>query len=558
MKRYVAFALLLLLVSPSQAQVFRNLFQKKKNVEVADTVKGLKRVEEVMNLLQTHYVSDPNTDKLSEDAVRNMLRTLDPHSIYVPAREVQRTNEALQGNFEGVGITFAVMDDTIRVQEVLAGGPAEKVGMLPGDKFLSIDNVIATGDSAKNSFVLRHLRGKKGTTVVVDALRGSDSITFHMVRDRIPIHSIEVSFMEEDSIGYISLLRFARTSVTEFRKALKDLKKQGMKSLVLDLRGNSGGFLDIAYGMANEFISTGRLIVYQQGRARKRQDFRANRHGSFRKGDLVVLIDEGSASASEIVSGAVQDWDRGLIVGRRSFGKGLVQTMYNLSDGSQVRITTARYYTPSGRCIQRPYDEGTDEYNKDIQRRYKHGELFTADSVHFPDSLKFKTFGGRTVYGGGGIMPDIFVPMDTTPATPYYTQCRRKGLINQFPQYWAGLHRKELSIKDFPAFMACYDSLGVDTEFVSYAASKGVNLDSLLSAPDSVTGVVADTVAAPSDSLSLADIDPFLHLQIKALLADNLFGRGHYYQIMKERDPVYQTAVAQLRKQRQAAATALP
>lgn len=531
------------LAIPVQAQLFKGLFNKKR-VPVADSIAGMKRIEEVMNLVQTQYVSDPNTDKLSEEAVRHVLRTLDPHSIYIPAREVQRTNEALQGNFEGVGITFTVVDDTIRVQEVLAGGPAEKVGMLPGDRFLRIDGVPATGDSAVNSFVFRHLRGKKGTVVVADMLRGKDSITFHIERDRIPIHSIEVSFMEEDSIGYIALLRFARTSVTEFRKALHDLKKQGMQSLILDLRGNSGGYLDIAFGMANEFIETGRLIVYQQGRARSRQDFRANRYGSFRKGDLVVLIDEGSASASEIVSGAVQDWDRGLIVGRRSFGKGLVQTMYNLSDGSQVRITTARYYTPTGRCIQRPYNEGTDEYNKDIQRRYKHGELFSPDSIHFPDSLKYKTAGGRTVYGGGGIMPDLFVPMDTTPSTTYYRDCRRKGVLNQFPQYWADRHRTNPLVKDYDSFMANYDQLGVDTVFVAYAASKDVTMDSTMLVSDS-------TESASPTEVVLADKDPFLHLQIKALLADCLFGRGHYYRIMKEKDPVYQAAVNQLRKNRQ-------
>ena len=478
MKRFVFLALLLAFaLPPAQAQLFKGLFKKK--VPVADSIAGMERLGEVMNLIQTQYVSDPNTDHLSEEAIRHMLRTLDPHSIYIPAREVQRTNEALQGNFEGVGITFAVVDDTIRVQEVLAGGPAEKVGLLRGDKFLRIDGISATGDSAVNSFVFRHLRGKKGTIVVADMLRGSDSITFHIERDRIPIHSIEVYFMEDDSIGYISLLRFARSSVNEFRSALKSLKKQGMKSLILDLRGNSGGYLDIAYGLANEFLSPGKLIVYQQGRARSRQDFKAVRYGSFREGDLVVLVDEGSASASEIVSGAVQDWDRGLIIGRRTYGKGLVQTMYNLKDGSQVRITTARYYTPSGRCIQRPYDDGTDAYNKDIQRRYKHGEMFSADSIQFPDSLKYKTAGGRTVYGGGGIMPDIFVPMDTTPATRYYRDCRSKGLLNQFPQYWADLHRGDTLLKDFDCFLANYARLDIDSAFVAYAAAKGVVMDSV-------------------------------------------------------------------------------
>ena len=541
MKRLIIFTLLLTLAAaPANAQWLKGIFKKK---APADTVAGMQRLTEVMNLLQKQYVSDPNTDKLSEDAIRYMLKTLDPHSIYVPAKEVKRTNEALQGNFEGVGITFSVIDDTIRVQEVFAGGPAEKVGMMPGDKFLRMDGVNATGDSAVNSFVFRHLRGKKGTVVVTDMLRGKDSITFHIVRDRIPIHSIEVYFMEDDSIGYISLMRFARNSVSEFRKALDQLRKQGMQSLILDLRGNSGGYLDIACGLSNEFLSPGRMIVYQEGRNRPRQDFRAARVGHFRKGDLVVLIDEGSASASEIVSGAVQDWDRGLIIGRRSYGKGLVQTMYNLSDGAQVRITTARYYTPSGRCIQRPYDNGTDEYNRELQNRYKHGELFSADSIHFPDSLKYTTFGGRTVYGGGGIMPDIFVPIDTTPSTPFYRECRRKGILNQFPQYWADQHRTDTLVADFDRYMANYDSLTVDSDFVAYAATKGVVLDSIL---DSL--YADDTLGR--NAYTLATHEHFLHLQIKALLSDNLFGRGHYYRIMKEEDPVYRVAVQTLRKHR--------
>ena len=470
-----------------------------------------------------------------------MLSTLDPHSIYIPAKEVESTNEALLGSFEGVGIAFSIVDDTARVQEVLQQGPSYKVGVLPGDKILRIDGLAATGDSAKRSFIYRHLRGKKGTEVVTDMLRGKDTITFHIIRDVVPINSIEVSFMEKDSIGYIALLRFARTSVAEFRKAVRELKKQGMKSLVLDLRGNSGGYLDIAFGLSNEFIKAGNLVVYQQGRARSRQDFKANRSGSFKEGNLVVLIDEGSASASEIVSGAVQDWDRGLLIGRRSYGKGLVQTMYRLSDGSQVRITTARYYTPSGRCIQRPYDKGADAYNRETQRRYNHGELFSADSIHLPDSLKYKTAGGRTVYGGGGIMPDVFVPIDTTPATKYYTECRRKGILNQFPQYWADIHREDSAVSTFDTFLASYERLGVDTLFVAYAAGKGVTLDSLMPQADTA-------LPAVPDNLTLAERDPFLHIQIKALLADCLFGRGHYYQIMKDRDPVYQKALFYLRE----------
>ena len=535
MKRLALLTLILALAAhPVHAQLFKKgLFKKHQTV---DTVPGMKRITEVMNLLNTQYVTDPNTDKLSQDAIRAMLKTLDPHSVYIPASEVQRQNEALQGNFEGVGITFAVINDTVCVQEVLAGGPAEKVGMLPGDKFLRIGGDPATGDSATNAYIIRHLRGKKGTEVVANMLRGRDTITFHIIRDKIPIHSIEVYFMEDDSIGYISLMRFARTSVSEFRHALGELRKQGMKSLILDLRGNSGGYLNIACGLANEFLPYRRMIVYQEGRNRPRQEFRSTFNGQFRSGNLVVLIDEGSASASEIVSGAVQDWDRGLVIGRRSFGKGLVQTMYNLSDGSQVRITTARYYTPSGRCIQRPYDKGTDDYNQEFAKRFKHGEMFSVDSIQLPDSLKYKTFGGRTVYGGGGIMPDIFVPMDTTPASPFYRLCRSKGLINQFANHWADQHRADTLLPDFDSFLVHYDSLSVDSAFVAYAADKGVSLDSVL---------LADSTNR--QNYAFATAERFLRLQIKGLIADALYGRGHYYRFMKEEDPVYRTAVSTLR-----------
>ena len=533
MKKIIVLTILFSLLSlPLSAQTRKHSFFKKKNT-VVDTIPGTTRLNEVLSHIQNSYVVDPNTDALSETAIRAMFRSLDPHSIYIPAKDVKRTNEALLGNFEGVGISFSVVDDTIRVAEVLAGGPSEKVGMLPGDKFLRIDSIPATGDSANNAFAFRHLRGKKGTMVVVDMLRGTDTITFYIERDKIPIHSVEVYFMEDDSIGYIALQRFARTSVDEFRKALRQLQKQGMKALILDLRGNSGGYLDIACGLANEFLSSGNLIVYQEGRTRPRQDFRANRRGYFRKGSLVVLIDEQSASASEIVSGAVQDWDRGIIIGRRSFGKGLVQTMFNLSDGGQIRLTTARYFTPSGRCIQRPYTKGSDDYDNDMRRRYQHGELFSADSIHLPDSLKYQTAGGRTVYGGGGIMPDIFIPMDTTPASQFYQQCRRKGIINQFPQVWADNHRSDSRLADFDAFLQNYDSLAVFDAFIDFAASRGVVRDS-----------VQETA---SDSLRTFN-DNFLKLQVKGLVADRLFGRGHYYRIMKSQDQFYLTAVATLRK----------
>ena len=499
---------------------------------------GQQRVDEVMRLIDGNYTESPNMDLISEEAIKAMLKALDPHSVYIAAKDVKRANEGLEGNFEGVGISFQIVNDTIVVQSVIDGGPSEKVGIMIGDKLVSIDGINATGDSAVNDFVFRHLRGKKGTTVVVDILRQGTVYTFHIVRDKIPIYSIDTYFMANDTVGYIRLIRFARTSVDEFRKALKALKKQGMTSLMLDLRGNSGGYLDIAHGLANEFLERGQLVVYQEGRRTQRQDYRANGRGNFRavqdvngnikQGRLVVLIDETSASASEIVAGAVQDWDRGTVVGRRSYGKGLVQRMFPLSDGGQIRLTTARYFTPSGRCIQRPYDEGDDVYRQDINRRYNHGEMVNADSIHFADSLMYKTAHGRTVYGGGGIMPDIFVPMDTMRLSDYYISLRGKGLLNSFPMQWADQHRRDPEVKTFELFLQNYDTFG---------------LDSLLTAAALEKGVVRDTEKEALEPERTSHSDHYMWLMLKAQVARNLFGIDYYYMVMKDIDDGYKKAL---------------
>lgn len=536
MKKIIILILVALLAVPATAQDKGR--KKRAKAETADkmsvdTTAGTGRVLELMKLVDKNYVETPDMNHLSEEAVKAMLKTLDPHSIYIAAKDVDRANESLQGNFEGVGVSFQIVNDTISVTSVISGGPSEKVGIMVGDKFLRIDGDAATGDSIKNDFVFKHLRGKKGTTVVVDVLRQGQVYNFHIVRDKIPIYSVDTYFMADDTIGYIRLTRFARTSITEFRKAIKELQKQGMTALMLDLRGNSGGFLDIANALANEFLAPGSLIVYTVGRESPRQNFRANHSGSFRKGRLVVLIDEGSASASEIVSGAVQDWDRGVLVGRRSFGKGLVQKMFTLKDGAQVRLTTARYYTPSGRCIQKPYDKGTDEYLKDVNNRYKHGELVNADSIHFPDSLKFKTAKGRTVYGGGGIMPDVFVPLDTMRLSDYCISMRGKGLFNTFSLKWADTHRRMKEVADFDTFLANYDSFGLDSLFAAEGIEKGV---------------VRDVEKEALEPERTARSDQYMHLLLKADVARNLFGIDYYYKVMKEIDDGYNKALEQLRK----------
>ena len=500
-------------------------------IVIPDTASaGQLRVDEVMRLIDGNYTESPDMDRLGEEAIKTMLKNLDPHSVYIPARDVERANEGLQGNFEGVGVSFQIVNDTIVVQSVIDGGPSEKVGIMIGDKFIRIDGIDATGDSARNDFVFRHLRGKKGTTVVVDVLRQGTVYSFHIVRDKIPLYSIDTYFMANDTVGYIRLVRFARTSVDEFRKALRNLRKQGMTALILDLRGNSGGYLDIAHGLASEFLERGQLVVYQEGRRTPRQNFRAHGRGNFREGSLVVLIDETSASASEIVAGAVQDWDRGTVVGRRSFGKGLVQRMFPLSDGGQVRLTTARYFTPSGRCIQRPYDDGEDAYRQDLDNRYRHGELVNADSIHFDDSLSFRTAHGRIVYGGGGIMPDVFVPMDTMRLSDYYISLRGKGLLNSFPLQWADRHRKDPRVKSFDLFLEHYDSF---------------HLDSLLTAAALEKGVVRDLEKEAREPERTAHSDRYLWLMLKAQVARNLFGIDYYYMVMKDIDDGYRTALEQ-------------
>ena len=503
---------------------------------------GQIRVDEVMKLIDGNYTEAPDMDKLSAEAINAMFKALDPHSTYIPAKDVERANEGLQGNFEGVGISFQIVEDTIVVQSVIAGGPSEKVGLEVGDKLIRIDGEPATGDSINNQFVFNHLRGKKGTVVSIDIQRQGSIYTFEITRDKVPIYSIDTWFMADDTIGYIRLIRFARTSVDEFRKALSSLQKQGMKSLILDLRGNTGGFLDIAYNLANEFLDRNQLIVYQEGRRTPRQNYRSNGRGKFRaerKGDkitgnrLVVLIDEGSASASEIVSGAVQDWDRGILIGRRSFGKGLVQRMFPLSDGGQIRLTTARYYTPSGRCIQRPYDAGSDAYRDDISERYKHGEMVNADSIHFADSLKYKTAGGRTVYGGGGIMPDIFVAMDTMRLSDYFISLRGKGLLNSVPLQWADQHRKDTEVKTFELFLQHYDSFGLDKILADAAIEKGV---------------VRDTEKEAQEPERTKHSDDYLRMMLKAQVAKDLFGIEYYYKVMKDSDEPYLRALEELRK----------
>ena len=359
-------------------------------VKPAETIQKLNTT---LYIIDNFYVDSTDLAKLTEEAIIAMLKNLDPHSAYIAAKDVKKANENLEGNFEGIGVMFNILRDTIIVVSAVPGGPSEIVGIMAGDRIVTIDGEESFGKKVNNEYVTKHLRGKKGSKVILGIKRDNDPeiIDFEVVRDKIPLNSINTYFMVDEHVGYIKLDQFAAKSVEEFENALEDLKTQGMRSLVLDLRGNSGGYLQTAFGLGNEFLGCNKTVVFTEGLKSEKAVFKTDMGGNFRRGRLVVLIDEGSASASEIVSGAIQDWDRGVLIGRRSFGKGLVQRPFNLPDGSQIRLTTARYYTPTGRCIQRSYEKGSEDYFKEMTKRLEHGEYYHADSIKFPDSLRYFT-----------------------------------------------------------------------------------------------------------------------------------------------------------------------
>ena len=437
------------------------------------------KMNQLMRAINDLYVDTVNFDILVEKASIEMLKELDPHSIYIPVSEVQQANEPLQGAFDGIGVTFQIIKDTINVMEVIVGGPSNKVGLMAGDKIIKVDTSDSFGKEINNHWVMTHLRGKKGTKVDLKVKRGNNEepLTFSIIRDKIPMNSINVSFMVDQTTGYIRLERFAQTSKQEFSQALNYLQLQGMKNLIFDLRGNGGGYLNVAFEIADEFIEKNKIIVYTENSKKEGETFRSTEIGDFEKGKLIILVDEGSASASEIVSGAVQDWDRGLVLGRRTFGKGLVQKPLTLADKSQVRLTISKYYTPTGRCIQKPYVNGLDNYYNDLNYRSEHGELFSADSISFPDSLKYKTPNGRVVYGGGGIMPDLFIPLDTTKYSSLYGEMFRKGIFSGFTLDYMNTNREQLkaqypTIEDFKNNFKVSDELL--KQVMDYAHKEGV------------------------------------------------------------------------------------
>ena len=477
----------------------------------------------------SHFYVDPvDEDKLVEEAIIKMLAQLDPHSTYSNAEEVKKMNEPLQGNFEGIGVQFQMMEDTLLVVQPVSNGPSEKAGILAGDRIVAVNDSAIAGVKMETEEIMKRLRGPKGSKVNLTIIRRGvkDPLLFTVKRDKIPIFSLDAAYMIQPKakIGYIRVNRFGATTGDEFKKALKELQKQGMKDLILDLQGNGGGYLNAAQELANEFLEQKELIVYTEGRAAKRSDLVANGNGEFRKGRLVVLVDEYTASASEIVSGAVQDWDRGVIVGRRSFGKGLVQRPIDLPDGSMIRLTIARYYTPAGRCIQKPYDSKTD-YNRDLIERFNHGELMNADSIHFPDSLKVQTKKlKRTVYGGGGIMPDYFVPIDTTLYTDYHRNLVAKGAVINFTMKYIEQHRNELKGK-YKKFESFNEKFTIDDTMLATLREIGEKAGVKFNEEQYTTSL------------------PLIKTQLKALIARDIWDMSEYFQVMNTTNESVQKAL---------------
>ncbi len=485
------------------------------------------KIGRTFSLIDAFYVDSVNDNMLAEKAIIEILRNLDPHSTYISAKDVKEMNEPLNGNFDGIGVQFNLLRDTIIIIEPIAHGPSEKVGIKPGDRIITINKEKVAGIGITTGGVRSRLMGPKGTKVNVGVLRRGDKslLDFTIIRDKIPINSLDAAYMLNNETGYIKLNKFAATTDKEFSDAVDSLKKLHMKNMVLDLRGNGGGYMLAATSVADKFFANPRLLVYLVGRKTPRQDYNSFGSGILSSARLVVLTDEGSASASEILAGAIQDWDRGVIMGRRTFGKGLVQNGFYLNDGSMIRLTVARYYTPSGRSIQRPYNEGYDKYMENFYKRFTDGELLSADSVHFRDSLKFRTLiNKRPVYGAGGIMPDVFVSVDTTYNSPYFSNMYAKSVLNAFPLEYYDKHRTELNRK-YKSFSDFKNNFQFTPDDIKDFIAKGE----------------ADGVKYNDEQFNKSKKEILLIL--KALVATNMWQTNEYFQIVNQDDKVIERAL---------------
>lgn len=505
-----------------------------KNGETAYSQSSGSKFDEVISYISDEYVDTVSKKRMTEIALSLMLPHLDPHSSYIPAADMQAVNESMEGNFDGIGVEFNIQRDTIWVVAAIVGGPSDKVGIRAGDRIVRIGTETVAGKGIKNADVMKKLRGKKGTQVKVGIVRAGSMkkpIEFTIIRDKIPIHSIETAYMVTGDIGYIKLTRFAEKSYFEFKESFNKLQRLGMKRLILDLRDNPGGLLGVSIDIADEFLSDGKKIVYTEGRKYPRRDEYATERGSFENSPLVILVDEGSASASEIVAGAVQDNDRATIIGRRTFGKGLVQNQQDMRDGSALRLTIARYYTPTGRSIQKPFaNNNLEGYYDEVSTRFDKGELYSADSIKLDKKDIFKTPKGKVVYGGGGIMPDIFIPLDTTGINPYFTALSGKGLLNDFALNYVDKNRAALKAK-YPTAQAFADGFIVDDamvkDFANMGASRGVAVNVEL----------------------LKKSTPLIKDNLKALIGRSVAGSEAVYRSLHKTDKAFLKAVEVLKGQ---------
>lgn len=482
------------------------------------------KISTILNLITKGYVDSVNTGDIIEETIPEILKKLDPHTSYIPAKDMQEVQEEMSGNFSGIGVQFSIQEDTVRVIEVISGGPSSKVGVLPGDRIVRVNDSIIAGVDVRNNTVLSLLRGEKNSKVHVGIIRNDydGELEFEITRGDIPLYSVDVSYMIDNETGFIKVSRFANTTYREFVEGMLKLKDAGAQKVIIDLRSNPGGSLVGVLQMVDEFLEKGEPILYTEGLNQPRKTYNASAKATFSDIQVYVMIDEFSASASEIFAGAMQDNDRGFVIGRRSFGKGLVQEQIPLMDGSALRLTVARFYTPSGRCIQSSYEEGNEEYYNHIYERFHNMEQLVADSIHFVDSLRYETKGGRVVYGGGGIMPDFFVPVDTSGNSEYFNQISRRGLIYSFAYAYADSHRDELTqlstADEFDHYLDKHNALN---DFIIYAEEKGVKKD--------------------AEGLNVSK--QLINTQMKAYVARNIIGEEGFYPIIKQIDKTLLRAI---------------